>query len=45
MKGVLNPNYCLYTKRIKKVREKYGHQKRVKRVGKDDLVSMTTIRG
>jgi len=22
MKGALNPNYCLYKKRIKKVREK-----------------------
>ena len=34
MKGVLNANYCLYKKRITKVRERHGHQKRLRGVGK-----------
>lgn len=32
-------------KESKRSEKRHGHQKRVKRVGKDDLVSMTTIRG
>ena len=45
MKGVLNANYCLYKKRITKVREKAWAPEKAKRGGKDDPVYMATIQG